>query len=119
MEDAWSRKRLIKRIVTSAAYRQASRRRPEASKIDPENRLLFRQNRLRVEAEIVRDLGLAVSGLLNPEQGGPAIQPPLPASLLNRLELRNERLMLPSEGRDCYRRGVYINVQRTLPYAML
>ena len=62
---------------------------------------------------MVRDLGLAVSGLLNPEMGGPSVQPPLPASLLDRPEFKSERLMAPSRGADRYRRGVYVNVQRT------
>jgi mono/diheme cytochrome c family protein len=119
VRDGWSRKRLIRAIVTSAAYRQASRVRPEAAERDPDNRLLHRQNRLRVEAEIVRDLGLAAAGLLNPERGGPAVQPRLPASLLARSDLGSERLMMPSRGADLYRRGVYVNVQRTFPYPML
>ena len=67
---------------------------------------------------MVRDLGLAVSGLLNPEMGGPSVQPPLPASLLNRPEFKSERLMAPSRGADRYRRGVYVNVQRTFAYPM-
>ena len=119
VREGWSRKRLIKRIVTSATYRQSSRARPDAARIDPENRLLSRQNRFRVEAEVVRDLALAVSGLLNSDLGGPSVQPPLPASLVNRPELRSERLMMPSDGLDRYRRGVYVNVQRTFPYPML
>ena len=68
---------------------------------------------------MVRDLGLAVGGLLDPEMGGPSIQPPLPASLLDRPEFKSERLMAPSRGAARYRRGVYVNVQRTFPYPML
>ncbi len=119
VEKGWSRKALLRTILTSATYRQASRHRAGAAAIDPENRLLWRQNRLRVEAEIVRDLGLAAGGLLDPEMGGPSIQPALPASLLNRTELGSERLMMPSRGRDRYRRGLYVNVQRTFPFPML
>ncbi len=119
VEDGWSRKRLIRTIVTSAAYRQSSRHRKDAAELDPENRLLSRQNRFRVEAEIVRDLALSAGGLLEPALGGPAVQPPLPASLLDRPELTSERLMRPGRGADLYRRGVYVNVQRTFPYPML
>jgi hypothetical protein len=115
----WSRKGLIRRIVTSATYRQSSRPRADLAGRDPNNVLLGRQNRYRVEAEVVRDLGLAVSGLLDPEMGGPGVQPPLPASLLDRPELKSERLMAPSRGAARYRRGVYVNVQRTFAYPML
>jgi hypothetical protein len=115
----WSRKTLIRRIVTSATYRQSSQRRGDLDERDPGNSLLARQNRFRVDAEVVRDLGLAASGLLSAEIGGPSIQPPLPASLANRPELKSERLMPPSRGVERYRRGVYVNVQRTFPYPML
>ncbi len=75
----WSRKELIKTIVMSSTYQQSSVHRPELSQIDPTNRWLARQNRVRVEAEIVRDLNLAVSGLLNEQVGGPSVFPPLPS----------------------------------------
>jgi len=115
----WSRKALIRRIVTSATYRQSSRHRGDLDQRDPGNSLLARQNRFRVEAEVVRDLGLAVSGLLNSEIGGPSVQPPLPTALANRPEFKSERLMPASRGVARYRRGVYVNVQRTFPYPML
>jgi hypothetical protein len=118
IDSGWSRKRLIRWVVTSATYRQSSRHRPDLAERDPGNALLARQGRFRVEAEVVRDLGLAVSGLLNPAFGGPGVQPPLPNSLLNRPELKSERLMPPSRGAGRYRRGVYVNVQRTFPYPM-
>jgi hypothetical protein len=119
VSSGWSRKALIRRIVTSATYRQSSGHRADLAARDPNNALLGRQNRYRVEAEVVRDLGLAASGLLNPEMGGPGVQPPLPASLLDRGEFKSERLMAPSDGPARYRRGVYVNVQRTFPYPML
>ena len=119
VSSGWSRKALIRLIVTSATYRQSSRHRPDLVERDPGNALLARQNRFRVEGEVVRDLGLAVGGLLNPELGGPSVQPPLPTSLLNRPEFKSERLMAPSRGADRYRRGVYVNVQRTFAYPML
>jgi hypothetical protein len=119
VSSGWSRKHLIRLIVTSRTYRQSSQARPELAEVDPGNRLLARQNRFRVEAEIVRDLALAVAGLLNRELGGPSVQPPLPDSLLARPELKSERLMPPSRGAGRYRRGVYVNVQRTFAYPML
>jgi len=119
VSTGWSRKRLIRTIVTSATYRQSSRHRGDLAERDPGNALLARQNRHRVEAEVVRDLGLAVSGLLNPALGGPSVQPPLPTALLDRPEFKSERLMTPSRGADRHRRGVYVNVQRTFPYPML
>jgi mono/diheme cytochrome c family protein len=117
--SGWSRKALIKLILTSSTYQQSSRFRPDLAERDPTNSLLARQNRFRVEGEVVRDVGLAVSALLNPEVGGPGVQPPLPESLLNRPEFKSERLMPPSKGDDRYRRGVYVNVQRTFAYPML
>jgi hypothetical protein len=117
--SGWSRKALVRRVVNSATYRQSSRPRDDLAAKDPTNALLGRQNRLRVDAEVVRDLGLAAAGLLNTSLGGPGIQPPLPASLLDRADLKSERLMAPSRGPDRYRRGVYVNVQRTLAYPML
>ncbi len=113
LESGWSRKRLARLIVTSATYRQSSRKRPRADATDPENRLLHRQNRLRVEAEIVRDLALAASGLLVWRLGGPSVQPRLPAGLADMEVLRNERFRDEDEGSDLYRRGLYTNVQRT------
>ena len=114
----WSRKALVRLIVTSSTYRQASRHRAILAERDPGNTLLARQNRFRIEAEVIRDVALAVGGLLNSEMGGPSIQPPLPTSLLNRPEFKSERLMAPSRGTERYRRGVYVNVQRTFPYPM-
>ena len=69
----WSRKQLIRTILLSRTYRQSSAHRPELAGIDPNNRLLHRQNRPRVEAEIVRDLHLSVSGLLSERVGGESV----------------------------------------------
>jgi hypothetical protein len=114
--NGWSRKELIRLIVTSATYRQSSRGRPELREHDPGNTLLARQNRFRVEAEVVRDLALAVSGLLDRRIGGPRVQPPLPTGLARLGELKNESFMEASAGADRFRRGVYVNVQRTFPF---
>jgi mono/diheme cytochrome c family protein len=116
---AWSRKRLIRLIVTSATYRQSSQFRPELIDRDPGNTLLARQNRYRVDAEVVRDLSLAVSGLMNDRIGGPSVQPPLPLALMKLPELKNEKFMEASTGADRYRRGLYIHAQRTFPHPTL
>lgn len=112
----WSRKALLRTIVTSATYRQSSTHRPDVAKIDPTNALLARQNRFRVEAEIVRDLALAVSGLLDLKLGGPSIVPPFPEGLLKQ-DFQSEELRLPTK--DHHRRGIYIHVQRTLTHPLL
>jgi len=119
MARGWSRKALIREIICSAVYRQTSHRRPEIETRDPNNAWLFRQNRLRIEAECVRDLALAASGLLSREIGGPSFQPPVPASLSSNKELKNERFMETSPASHRYRRGIYINVQRTFLFPML
>jgi hypothetical protein len=109
----WSRKAMIRLIVTSAAYRQSSTVRPGQP---ADNELFARQNRFRVEAEIVRDLALTTSGLLAPAVGGPSIVPPFPDGLLDQ-KFTNEALKMP--GADRHRRGLYIHVQRTLPHPTL
>jgi hypothetical protein len=114
----WSRKEMIKLIVTSATYRQSSNHRPDLLERDPNNFLLARQNRLRLEAENVRDNYLAASGLLNRAIGGPGIRPPLPADIAA-LGYANSVKWKESAGAEKYRRGMYIFFQRTVPYPML
>lgn len=117
VESGWSRKALMRMIVTSAAYRQSSAARPELAERDPENRLLARQNRLRLPAELVRDNALAVSGLLNPRIGGTSVHPPQPAGIA---ELSYSKKPWPEDfGPDRYRRGLYVFLRRTSPYPML
>jgi hypothetical protein len=100
----FSRKQLIRTIVTSATYRQASAARADAA-IDPDNLLLHRQNRIRVDAEIVRDISLAASGLLDPTVGGPSVYPPIPAEALS---FSYKPINWPtSSGGSRYRRGLY------------
>ncbi|WLD13682.1 PSD1 and planctomycete cytochrome C domain-containing protein [Planctellipticum variicoloris] len=114
----WSRKQLIRLIVTSATYRQSSAHRPELVDRDPLNVWLARQSRFRVEAEIVRDLNLAVSGLLTPKIGGPSVFPPMPADLAA-LSYANSFSWKNSEGADRYRRGMYTFFKRTVPHPSL
>ncbi len=114
----WSRKALIKRIVLSATYRQSSRRREELSELDPQNLLLARQNRLRVEGEIVRDISLDVSGLLSRKIGGPSVYPALPSGIAELSYAGNFKWTV-SEGEDRYRRGMYTFFKRTSPHPNL
>lgn len=114
----WSRKALIKLIVMSATYRQSSARRPEMDAIDPLNTLLHRQNRFRVEGEIVRDLTLEVAGLLSPKIGGPSVFPPMPEDVAA-LSYANNFKWKTSEGEDRYRRGMYTFYKRTAPHPNL
>ncbi len=110
----WSFKRLHRLLVTSAAYRQSSRLRPELARRDPQNRLLARQASLRLSAEGIRDATLAVSGLLNPRVGGPSVFPPQPESVVKE---GYENHWPTSSGPDRYRRGLYTWQQRLSPYA--
>jgi mono/diheme cytochrome c family protein len=113
----WSLKALHKLIVTSATYRQSSAARPELEAIDPRNRLLARQSRLRLEAEVVRDAALAASGLLNPRVGGPSVFPPQPEGVYQFTQIK--RKWVPSEGPDRYRRGMYTYLWRAAPHPAL
>jgi len=114
----WSRKALLKLIVTSATYQQSSDYRPDLVEVDPLNTLLARQSRLRLEAEIIRDAHLTASGLLARKVGGPSVRPPLPADIAA-LGYANSVKWRESEGEDRFRRGMYIFFQRTVPYPML
>ena len=81
VEHGWSQKALHRLIVTSSVYRQSSKVAPELLAKDPFNRLLARGPRFRVDAEVVRDIALAASGLLDPKVGGPSVYPPAPSFL--------------------------------------
>ncbi|MFN8705575.1 MAG: DUF1549 and DUF1553 domain-containing protein, partial [Planctomyces sp.] len=114
----WSRKSLIRMIVTSSTYRQSSRHRSELRDSDPNNVWLARQNRLRVEGEIVRDLCLNAAGLLSKKIGGPSVYPPLPPGIAE-LSYANNFKWQVSEGPDRYRRGMYTFFKRTAPHPNL
>ena len=117
-ENQWSLKHLHRLIVTSATYQQSAAVRTELQEHDPENSLLGRQSRHRVEAEIVRDLALSVSGLLDRRVGGPSVRPPQPTEYSS-LTYANSAKWQTSKGGDRYRRGMYTFFQRTSPYPML
>jgi hypothetical protein len=111
----WDTKALLKMIVTSATYRQSSRVTPELLARDPNNRLLSRGPRYRMEAEMIRDQALALSSLLAPRVGGPSVYPPQPAGLWQ-AAFNGERTWATSKGEDRYRRGLYTFWRRTIPY---
>jgi Protein of unknown function (DUF1553) len=104
-----------KLVVTSAAYRQASRVPPELVKRDPFNRLFARGPRFRLDAEAVRDNALAVSGLLNRKAGGPSVFPYQPEGVWFN-PYSDDKWVLSLNG-DQYRRGLYTFWRRTAPYA--
>ena len=113
--EAWNVKALLKLMVTSATYRQSSRVTPELIAKDPKNRLLSRGPRFRLEAEMVRDQALAVSGLLSRKVGGPSVYPPQPPNLWQ-AAFNGQRTYPTSTGADRYRRGLYTFWRRTIPY---
>jgi hypothetical protein len=117
-DRGWSLKDLIRTIMTSSAYRQSSAVRRDMETHDPENVLIARQARLRLSAELVRDSVLAVSGLLETSIGGRSIRPPLPQGVAE-LGYAQSIKWPETEGRERYRRGLYIHFQRTTPYPML
>jgi len=111
----WSMKRLIRLVVTSATYRQSSTVTPDRLAKDPNNRLLSRAPRLRLEAEMVRDEALALAGLLSRKMYGPAVYPPQPPGLWQ-AAFNGQRNWPTSTGEDRYRRGLYTFWRRTVPY---
>jgi hypothetical protein len=117
IKQGWSQKKMHKLIVMSATYQQSSRVRPEHLARDPDNVLLARGPRFRLESELVRDLALVVSGLFSDQVGGPSVYPPQPAGVTTEgaygaLEWKT------AYGSDRYRRGLYTFAKRTTPYAM-
>jgi hypothetical protein len=119
MDNGWSLKKLHKLIVSSATYRQSSRLTPELQTRDPYNRLLARGPRFRVEGEIVRDIALSASGLLNPAVGGRSVFPPLPGFLLLPPASYGPKVWPEDKGPNRYRRGLYTFRYRSVPYPML
>ena len=109
---------MIRLLVTSATYRQSSQARPELSARDSDNRLLARQNRFRVESEILRDSALAVSAGLNLTIGGPSFRPPMPADV-KWLGTAGAWTWSDDAGPVLNRRSLYIYAQRTVPHPLL
>jgi hypothetical protein len=115
MHCEWDVKAMLRTLVSADTYRQASRVSPESLAKDPRNRLLSRGARFRLEAEMVRDQALAISGLLSHKLRGPSVYPPQPAGLWQ-AAFNGERTWTTSMGEDKYRRGLYTFWRRTIPY---
>ena len=113
-ETGWSQKHLIKSILSSETYQQSSNLRPDLTEKDPRNTLLARGPRFRADAEIVRDIALAASGLLNPEIGGPSIFPPVPESMLKD-NYQPVHYWIEATDEQRYRRSLYIFRKRAMP----
>ncbi|MEZ6133320.1 MAG: PSD1 and planctomycete cytochrome C domain-containing protein [Pirellulaceae bacterium] len=112
-EQQWSLKSLHRLIVTSHTYRQSSQVREDLRRIDPNNYLLGRQQRLRLDAELIRDVALSASGLLESQLGGPPVFPPIPDGVMGQGQVK--RAWKVSVGADRYRRGLYTFVYRATP----
>ncbi len=112
MESGWDVKHMVRLMVTSSAYRQSSDATEEKRKADPKNKLVGRQGRFRLPAEMVRNNALAVAGMLSRKMGGPSVKPYQPDGYWKHLNFP-KRTYKESEGEDLYRRGLYTFWQRT------
>lgn len=119
MEHGWDIKYLLKKIMLSATYQQRSEVTPELKIADPENKLLARAERFRMNGEMIRDYILATSGLLNTRIGGPSVKPYQPPGLWEETNAGGNRGILttyvPDSGEKLYRRSLYTFWKRTLP----
>ncbi len=118
IESGWNIKHIVRLIATSNTYRQSSTTSPELRERDPENQLLARQNRFRLDAEAVRDNALAVSGLLVEKIGGKSVRPYQPTGYYAHLNFPRREYQA-SKGDDLYRRSVYTHWQRTFVHPSL
>ncbi|MCE9609841.1 MAG: PSD1 and planctomycete cytochrome C domain-containing protein [Chthoniobacter sp.] len=116
MQRGWSLKQMHKLMVMSATYRQSSAATPERFASDPDNHLLARGPRFRLEAEIVRDAALRASGLLSEKIGGPSVRPPQPAGVTE--VAYGSQKWDASSGPDRYRRSLYTFAKRSAPFAL-
>ena len=117
-ESGWDLKRLVRKLVLSSGYRQTHGVDEKRLRLDPVNRLLSRGPRLRLQAEMVRDQALALSGLLVEKLGGPSVKTYQPAGLWEEVEKRGK--FKRGNGEDLYRRSLYTNIRRTVaPPSML
>ena len=113
----WDTKTMHRLIVMSATYRQSSGIRPDLAIRDPQNKLLARQSRLRLDAELVRDVALSAAGLLTETIGGPSVFPPQPEGVFDFTQ--DPKPWVAASGADRYRRGMYTHFWRSSPYPML
>src|SRR5690606_36126200 len=116
IRQGWSMKKMHRLIVTSATYRQSSNARPELAERDPRNLWRARQERVRLEAEIVRDAALSASGMLTEEIGGPSVHPPQPDGVFAFTQTKKK--WDEDKGPDRYRRALYTMFYRSAPYPL-
>jgi len=116
MERGWSMKHIHKLIALSSTYGQSSKVTPFMLSVDPNNLFFMRGPRLRMSAEMIRDNGLRISGLLSEKMGGPPVYPPQPDGLWRQTG-RNEPKYIAAKNEDRFRRGVYVIWRRAAPYA--
>jgi hypothetical protein len=114
MEHGWSRKHLIRTIVSSQTYQQSSRVSPDLLTNDPRNQLLARAPRFRADAEVIRDVALTASGLIHHKIGGPGVIPPVPQNVLD-YNYVYPSYWTPATGAERYRRAVYGFRKRSMP----
>lgn len=114
MRTGWDTKQLHRLIVTSETYRQSSVHRDDLDEVDPLNKLLGRQNRLRIDAESIRDAALEVSGLLADELGGAPVTPPQPDGVFDFTQ--DKKPWKDAEGASRYRRALYTQLLRSSLY---
>lgn len=114
-ESGWDMKAMVRLLVTSATYRQQSRRTAERDAIDPENRLYSRSSRYRLSAEAIRDQALAASGLLVRQIGGPSVKPYHPTGLYEQVAAGGNSKYLQDSGDSLYRRSMYTYWKRSVP----
>lgn len=115
VESGWDIKRMLKQMVMSSTYRQSSRVTKELLDVDPENRLLARGPRFRLQGEFVRDNALAASGLLVKTIGGPSVKPYQPDGLWNEVSLSGNVKFVRDKGEKLYRRSMYTYWKRSAP----
>src|SRR5207244_1158428 len=120
-ESGWDMKKFFKLLVTSATYRQSAAATPERLEKDPQNRLLSRGPRFRMDAEMVRDYALAASGTLSPKVGGPSVKPHQPDGVWDAVGMResNTKTYKRDSGEALYRRSLYWFWKRMAPPASL
>ncbi len=121
-ERPWNIKAMMRYLATSATYRQQTKVTPAMLRADPENRFFMRGPRLRLQAEMIRDAALAISGLLDPRIGGPSIKPYQPPGLWEQVAFGggfSSQTYEQSRGQDLYRRGLYVYWKRSLPHPSL
>ncbi len=117
-EEGWDTRKILKYMALSATYQQSTKVSKDLQELDPENRLLARAPRLRLTAELIRDQALKISGLLNPEVGGPSVKPYQPAGIWEATTGGgggSTATYITSTGKDLYRKSLYTFWKRTVP----